>query len=125
IEGALTDHPAIEAAAVIGVPDEVWGEQIGAILKVRAGHPRPLVNELTDYLRSQLAAHKTPVYWAFRDELPMTPSGKIQKFVLREEVIKGLLTFDATRTTGEHATRTVPIPSNAATGAASRTGASR
>jgi fatty-acyl-CoA synthase len=38
-----------------------------------------------------------PVYWAFRDELPLTPSGKIQKFVLREDLVKGLLTFDETR----------------------------
>jgi fatty-acyl-CoA synthase len=104
IEAALTDHPAIEAAAVIGVPDEVWGEQIGAILMLRAGHPRPPVDELTDYLRGQLAAHKTPVHWAFRDELPMTASGKIQKFVLREEVVKGLLTFDETRASGERCT---------------------
>jgi fatty-acyl-CoA synthase len=97
IEGALTDHPAIEAAAVIGVPDEIWGEQLGAVLRVRPGHARPSVDELTAYLRRQLAAHKTPVFWAFRDELPMTPSGKIQKFILREEVVKGLLTFDEIR----------------------------
>lgn len=61
--------------AVIGVPDEVWGEQVGAVLRVRAGHARPPVEELT-------------------------PSGKIQKFVLREELVKGLLTSDETRPTG-------------------------
>jgi fatty-acyl-CoA synthase len=99
IEGALTDHPAIEAAAVLGVPDEVWGEQIGAVLRVRPTHDRPSVKELTTFLRGQLAAHKTPVFWAFRDELPMTPSGKIQKFMLREEIVKGLLTFDEVRST--------------------------
>lgn len=101
IEGALTDHPAIETAAVIGVPDEVWGEQVGAVLRLRAGHARPSVEELTAYLRDQIAPHKTPVFWAFRDELPMTPTGKIQKFVLREEVVKGLLVFDEVRRTGE------------------------
>jgi fatty-acyl-CoA synthase len=101
IEGALTDHPAIETAAVIGVPDERWGEQVGAVLRLRPGHRRPPVEELTAFLRGQLAAHKTPVFWAFREELPMTPSGKIQKFVLREEVVKGLLTFDEVRPTGE------------------------
>ncbi|HEY2191735.1 MAG TPA: AMP-binding protein [Actinomycetospora sp.] len=97
IEGALTDHPAIETAAVIGVPDERWGEQVGAILRVRAGHDRPSIDELTTFLRGQIAPHKTPVFWAFRDELPMTSSGKIQKFVLREQVVKGVLTFDETR----------------------------
>lgn len=39
------------------------------------------------------------MFWAFRDELPMTPSGKIQKFVLREDVVKGLLVFDEVRPT--------------------------
>jgi fatty-acyl-CoA synthase len=100
IEGALTDHPAVETAAVIGVPDERWGEQVGAVLTVRSGHERPAVDELTAFLRGQIAPHKTPVFWAFRDELPMTPTGKIQKFVLREEVVKGLLVFDEVRPTG-------------------------
>jgi fatty-acyl-CoA synthase len=100
IEGALTEHPAIDMASVIGVPDEKWGEQVGAVLKVRAGHDRPSVDELTTFLRGQIAPHKTPVFWAFRDELPMTPTGKIQKFVLREEAVKGLLTFDEGRPTG-------------------------
>jgi fatty-acyl-CoA synthase len=103
IEGALTDHPAVEAAAVIGVPDEKWGEQVGAVLRLRAGHARPSVEELTTFLRGQLAPHKTPVFWAFRDELPMTPTGKIQKFVLREQVVKGLLIFDEVRTGGDPA----------------------
>ncbi|GLZ48151.1 AMP-binding protein [Actinomycetospora sp. NBRC 106375] len=99
IEGVLTDHPAIETAAVIGVPDDTWGEQVGTVLRVRAGHERPSVDELTAFLRRTLAPHKAPVFWAFRDELPMTPSGKIQKFLLREEVVKGLLTFDEVRPT--------------------------
>jgi len=101
IEGALIDHVAIETAAVIGVPDDVWGEQVAAVLRIRAGHGRPAVAELTSFLRDRIASHKTPVFWAFRDELPLTPSGKIQKFVLREELVKGLLTFDEIRPTGE------------------------
>jgi len=104
IEGALTDHPAVETAAVIGVPDEQWGEQVGAILRLRSGHDRPSVDELTTFLRGHIAPHKTPVFWAFRDDIPMTPSGKIQKFILREEVVKGLLTFDETRPRGEAGT---------------------
>jgi fatty-acyl-CoA synthase len=100
IEAALTDHPAIETAAVIGVPDQIWGEQVAAVLRVRPDHERPSVDELTAFLRGQLAAHKTPVFWAFRDKLPMTSTGKIQKFVLRDELAKGLLTFDGVRPTG-------------------------
>jgi fatty-acyl-CoA synthase len=109
IEGALTDHPAVETAAVIGVPDEVWGEQVGAVLRIRAGQDRPPITELTTFLRQRIAPHKTPVYWAFRDELPLTPSGKIQKFVLREDLVKGLLTFDETRPTGELTTHEPPV----------------
>jgi len=109
IEGALTDHPAVETAAVIGVPDEVWGEQVGAVLRIRAGQGRPPITELTSFLRRRIAPHKTPVYWAFRDELPLTPSGKIQKFVLREDLVKGLLTFDETRPTGELTAHEPPV----------------
>ncbi|WP_329045013.1 AMP-binding protein [Amycolatopsis sp. NBC_01488] len=99
IEGTLQEHPAIEYAAAIGVPDATWGEQIGAVLQLRAGFERPSVEELTGFLRSQLAPHKTPVFWAFVDELPATPSGKIQKFVLRERAEQGSLTFDVIRST--------------------------
>lgn len=70
IEGALIDHPAIETAAVIGVPDEHWGEQVGAVLRVRPGHDRPAIDDLTAFVRSLIAPHKTPTFWAFRDELP-------------------------------------------------------
>lgn len=60
IEGALTDHPAIETAAVIGVPDEVWGEQLGAVLRLRAGHERPSVGELTSLLRERIVRTRRP-----------------------------------------------------------------
>jgi fatty-acyl-CoA synthase len=94
IEAALQDHPAIETAAVIGVPDEKWGEQVAAVLRVRADYPRPAAAELTEFLRDQIASHKIPVYWSFADGLPMTPTGKTQKFVLRQQVADGTLTFD-------------------------------
>ena len=97
IEEVLALHPAVVTAAVIGVPDEVWGEQIGTVLRLRPDHAPPTVDDLTALVRTHLAPHKAPVFWAFRDELPMTPSGKIQKFVLREEVVKGLLVFDEVR----------------------------
>jgi fatty-acyl-CoA synthase len=109
IEGVLTTHPAVEAAAVIGVPDETWGEQVGAVLRLRPEHPRPSVDELTDLVRSQLARHKAPVLWAFRGELPMTPSGKIQKFLLRDAVIAGELSFDEVRASGESGRSDHPV----------------
>jgi len=99
IEGTLQEHPAVEYAAIIGVPDATWGEQIGAVLQLRAGFDRPPVEELTEFLRSQLAPHKTPVFWSFVDEMPATASGKIQKFVLRDRAEDGSLTFDVVRPT--------------------------
>lgn len=93
IEDALQDHPAIASAAVIGIPDEKWGEQIAAVLVAAPGAERPSVEDLTDFLKGQLAPHKTPVYWTFVDALPMTPTGKTQKFSLRDQAAAGQLTF--------------------------------
>jgi fatty-acyl-CoA synthase len=97
IEAALQDHPAIETAAVIGIPDERWGEQVGAVLRARAGYDRPAIAELTEFLRGQIAPHKCPVYWSFVDAMPMTPSGKVQKFVLRDRAAQGDLAFGQVR----------------------------
>jgi fatty-acyl-CoA synthase len=95
IEAAIQDHPAVETAAVIGLPDARWGEQVGAVLKIRAGFEPPSVAELTEFLRDQIAPHKVPAFWAFADALPLTSSGKIQKFVLRDQAAGGALQFDA------------------------------
>jgi fatty-acyl-CoA synthase len=99
IEGALEDHPAIQNAAVIGVPDETYGEQIAAVVKLRSGFDQPSVDDLTTFLRAQMAPHKAPVYFSFVDQMPATPSGKIQKFLLRERVSEGSLSFDLVRPT--------------------------
>ena len=99
IEAALQEHPAIETAAVIGVPDEKWGEQVGAVLRVRSGFEPPTTNELADFVRERIAPHKAPVLWSFVADLPMTPTGKIQKYVLRERAVEGALQFDETRKT--------------------------
>jgi fatty-acyl-CoA synthase len=99
IEAALQDHPAIETAAVIGIPDDRWGEQVGAVLRIRLGHDRPAIPALTEFLHTQLAPHKCPAYWSFTDTMPMTPSGKIQKFILRDQAAQGTLPFTQSRPT--------------------------
>ncbi|HVV11272.1 AMP-binding protein [Amycolatopsis sp.] len=109
IEAALGDHPAIEYAAVIGVPDPKWGEQIGAVVTLHRGAQRPSLDELTSYLRSEIAPHKTPVYWAFVEEMPATPSGKIQKFLLHKRFEEGSLRFDAVRSSS--ASEAAPVTS--------------
>jgi fatty-acyl-CoA synthase len=89
IEELLFTHPAVADVAVVGVPDEKWGEQIAAF--VRPAGPRPKDEELFEFVRANLAPTKTPRYWVYVDEFPLTASGKVQKYVLREQWEKGVL----------------------------------
>jgi len=83
IEDLLFRHPAVAEAAVIGVPDAVFGEQVAAFLRFGQGQ-RASVAELKAFAREHLAAYKTPSCWIELDSFPLTGSGKIRKFVLRE-----------------------------------------
>jgi fatty-acyl-CoA synthase len=92
IEDLLFQHPDIAEVVVVGVPDEKWGEQIGAVLRAHdPGNPLD-VDALKAWCRERIAAHKTPSLWYFATELPMTPSGKIQKFRVQDEIASGALT---------------------------------
>jgi len=84
IEDALFAHPAVAEAVVIGVPDETWGEVVAAYVRPVPGQSAPAPEELRAWCRERLAPYKTPLHWVFVDAFPMTPSGKIQKFKLRE-----------------------------------------
>jgi len=84
IEDVLFAHPAVAEAAVIGVPDQTWGEVVAAYVRPVPGQPAPDPHELRAHCRERLAPYKTPQHWVFVDAFPMTPSGKIQKFKLRE-----------------------------------------
>jgi len=84
IEDALFAHPAVAEAVVIGVPDDTWGEVVAAFVRPVPGQPAPTPEELRAWCRDRLAPYKTPLHWVFTDAFPMTPSGKIQKFKLRE-----------------------------------------
>jgi acyl-CoA synthetase (AMP-forming)/AMP-acid ligase II len=86
IEQVLFGHPAVADVAVVGVPDAKWGEQVAAFVRPAPGQ-MPDPDELFAYCRDHLAPHKTPRYWTVLDEFPQTPSGKIQKFVLRERFL--------------------------------------
>jgi fatty-acyl-CoA synthase len=84
IEAVLFGHPDVVDVAVVGIPDERWGEQVAAFVRPAAGRtPDPAA--LFDYVRTHLAPFKTPRFWAIVDQFPLTGSGKIQKFRLREE----------------------------------------
>ena len=85
IEDALFAHPAVAEAVVIGVPDETWGEVVAAYVRPVPGQQQPSLEELRAYCREHLAPYKTPQHWVFVEAFPMTPSGKIQKYKLRED----------------------------------------
>lgn len=84
IEDVLFAHPAIAEASVVGVPDPKWGEVVAAFIRLSPGQQAPSADELRAYCRESLAGYKTPQHWEFVDAFPLTPSGKIQKFKLRE-----------------------------------------
>ncbi|MEQ8765091.1 MAG: long-chain fatty acid--CoA ligase [Planctomycetota bacterium] len=78
IEEVLHHHPAIAEAAVVGEEDEVWGEIVSAHIVLAPGQ-NVTEDELTAYCSDQLADYKCPVKWTFRDSLPKTATGKVQK----------------------------------------------
>jgi long-chain acyl-CoA synthetase len=86
IEDALLTHPDILEAAIVGIPDRVLGELVGAVVRARAGS-RLIEEQVIEHLRPKLAAFKLPVHVDIRmEELPRTASGKIVKRQLREEL---------------------------------------
>jgi fatty-acyl-CoA synthase len=86
IEDVLFAHPDVADVAVVGIPDDKWGELVGAFIRPTAG-ASPEVETLERYCREHLAPYKTPSYWQFVDAFPQTPSGKIQKFALRAQIL--------------------------------------
>ena len=87
IESVLHEHEAVVESAVIGVPDELRGEVVEAFVVLRAGEPPTpeLVADLQRHVKEHFAAHAYPRAVHFVAELPKTPSGKIQRFLLREQ----------------------------------------
>ena len=86
IEHLLHTHPRVADVAVVGIPDDHWGEQVAAFVRPAAGQP-PTEDELFAYCRQHLAPHKTPRHWVLLEEFPLTGSGKVQKFRLREQFL--------------------------------------
>ncbi|MDP2729221.1 MAG: long-chain-fatty-acid--CoA ligase [Dehalococcoidales bacterium] len=88
VEGVLLSHPKVEDGAIIGVPDEEWGEVPLAVVVAKKGET-VTAEELMEYCRVNLASFKRPRAVVFIDELPRNPMGKIIKKELREKYGKG------------------------------------
>jgi fatty-acyl-CoA synthase len=88
LENLLMGHPDVGEVAVVGLPDEKWGEIVAAFIRPAPGCQ---VNkaQLFAYVREHLAPHKAPKRWFAVDNFPLTGSGKIQKFKLREQCADG------------------------------------
>jgi fatty-acyl-CoA synthase len=85
IEDALTEHPAVAQAAVVGIPDTDWGEMVVAAITLEPGTDVD-EEELKDFVRSRLRSTKTPEHIQVREELPFNETGKLLRRVLRDEL---------------------------------------
>ena len=102
VEDCLYQHPAVAEVAVIGVPDERWGETVKALVVLRPGHEVD-DGELIAFCRERLSHYKCPTSVELRDALPRTATGKLQKFKLRAPTGRG-----ATGSVGELTCRGEP-----------------
>jgi fatty-acyl-CoA synthase len=96
IEEFLYSHPKVQDVQVIGVPDVKFGEEVMAWVRLREGHAAT-AEEIREYCRGKIAHYKVPRYVKFVDGFPMTVTGKIQKFVMREQSVKDLGLEEAAR----------------------------
>jgi fatty-acyl-CoA synthase len=96
IEEYLHTHPAVSEAQVIGVPSAKYGEEVMAWVRLKAG-VEVTHEELTAFCTGQIATYKIPRHWRLVDAFPMTVTGKVQKFRMREIAIEELGLHDAAR----------------------------
>jgi fatty-acyl-CoA synthase len=89
VEEFLYSHPAIADVQVIGVPSEKYGEEVMAWVKLREGR-QVSGDELVAWCKGKIASYKIPRHWKFVDAFPMTVTGKVQKFKMREVAVEEL-----------------------------------
>jgi acyl-CoA synthetase (AMP-forming)/AMP-acid ligase II len=104
IEEAIARHAPVDDCAVVGVPDEVYGERVAAFVVRRQGAPLDLA-ALESQVRQSVATYKVPREWHLVEALPRNPSGKVLKGVIRDAYTR--------RTAGEPATERAGGPSDA------------
>ena len=84
IEDVLRLHPGVADVAVLGLPDDQWGEKVAAVIVPKGA--TPTVAELSDWVKAKLRSTKTPEAWEFRAELPYNETGKLLRRVLKQEL---------------------------------------
>jgi acetyl-CoA synthetase len=86
VESAIVEHPAVAEVCVIGKPDPERTEIVKAFIVLRRGYDASdtLAADIQDYVRTRLSRHAYPREMEFLPELPKTPSGKVQRFLLRK-----------------------------------------
>ncbi len=89
IEEFLIRHPKVADAQILGVPDSFFGEELLAVIRLQEG-VELTEEDLQAYCKGRISHQKIPRYFMFVDAYPMTASGKVQKFVLREKAIQAL-----------------------------------
>jgi fatty-acyl-CoA synthase len=89
IEEFLFQHPKIEDVHVVGVPDEKYGEEVCAWVKLREGQSAE-AEDIVNFCKGQISHYKIPRYVRFVDSFPLTVTGKVQKFEIRAAMIKEL-----------------------------------
>ncbi|HEU0178229.1 MAG TPA: AMP-binding protein [Blastocatellia bacterium] len=87
IEAFLMSHPKIAEAQIVGIPDEFMGEEVCALIRARQG-AELTEDEVREYCKAGISRHKVPKFVRFVESFPLTASGKVKKFELREQLIK-------------------------------------
>ena len=88
VENALAQHPAVATCAVIGVPDDTWGERVHAVVVPASGQTLT-IDELTTFCRERIAGYKTPRSMEIVEALPLSAAGKVLKRELRKPYWEG------------------------------------
>lgn len=87
IEDVLREHPGVDDVAVLGLPDNEWGEKVCAVIVAKDA--RPAEGELAAFAKARLRSSKTPEVWEFRDALPYNDTGKLLRRQLKAEMTRG------------------------------------
>jgi fatty-acyl-CoA synthase len=91
IERVMARHDAIAEPVAVGLPDERLGEIVAVVCRVTTGQAEGLKDSLIEHARSNMASFKVPARWFVTDQLPVTPTGKVRRFALREAIQRGEL----------------------------------